>query len=56
MKRIKVTGFMDVEDLNEEHIDLDDDMGISSAGFDHYNDALMRAGLTDIDFELVDED
>ena len=33
-KRIKITGYIDINDLEEEYVDLDDPSGLSPVGFD----------------------
>lgn len=47
MARIKVVGYLDWEDIEEEHKDETDPTGLSEAGFLHYNDSL---GLEDLEF------
>jgi hypothetical protein len=59
MKRIKVTAYMDPDDLNEEYVDLDHDMGLSNDGYEFYAGVTGETPLGplgDIEFELVDED
>ena len=52
MARIKVTGYLNTEDMQADHIDLENKMGVSSDGFDYYCMEMMNAGLDDTDFEL----
>ncbi len=33
-KRIKITGYIDIDDLEEEYVDLDDPTGLSAEGFE----------------------
>lgn len=34
--KIKVTGYMDTDDMPEEYVDLDNETGLSEAGFDRF--------------------
>lgn len=57
MARIKVTGYIDTEDIKTDHpeedfIDLEDGTGLSTDGYMHYENSLP---LDDVAFELVDE-
>lgn len=57
MARIKVTGYIDTDDLPPEHVDLSHEMGLSNKGFEafgvgpsiHGNG--VSAGLDDVEFE-----
>lgn len=35
MARIKITGYVDTDDLNPEDVDLEHEMGLSSEGYDN---------------------
>jgi hypothetical protein len=50
--RIKVTGYLNTEDMEPEHVDESHDMGLSEEGFVYYTTEL---GLDDVEFEAVDE-
>ncbi len=51
-KRIKVTGYLDVEDLNEDMIDLDHKTGLTAEGHDELVGTLL--GLGDVEVTLID--
>lgn len=51
-KRIKVTGYLNPDDMDPDDVDLDHEMGLSSEGFDRYASQLA---LDDITFELEDD-
>jgi len=50
--RIKVTGYLDTDDMAPEDYALDHPMGLSSKGYEKYVDEL---GLDDVTFERVDD-
>jgi hypothetical protein len=50
--RIKVTGYLNTEDMESEHVDESHEMGLSEAGFVYYCNEL---GLEDVEFEAVDD-
>ena len=52
MARIKVTGYIDTEDLELHQIDLSHEMGLSERG---YEEVSMSLPLDDVDFALVKE-
>ncbi|GAA4680626.1 hypothetical protein GCM10023226_17240 [Nocardioides nanhaiensis] len=47
--KINVTGHLDTDDLDAEHVDLDHPMGLSSAGYEYWSRELP---LDDADFTL----
>jgi hypothetical protein len=51
MARIKVTGYVDTDDLNEDMVDLDHPTGLTAEGFDDLNATLL--GLSDVTAEVV---
>lgn len=56
--RIKVTGYIEVDDLREEHVDLTSPDGLSSAGYTEVaHGANWNVGdLVDLDLELELDD
>lgn len=58
-RMIKVTGYIDPEDLSDEERDDDHEMGISNDTYERFvsvgggND--LGQYLTDVEFEVVDE-
>lgn len=52
--RIKVTGYIPVDDLDPEDVDLADKTGMSEAGFDRLHEEL-GSQLEDLDAELVED-
>ena len=46
--RIKVTGYLDTEDMEPEHVDLSHPLGLSEAGYTYY---VTELALDDVDFE-----
>lgn len=46
--RIKVTGYLDTDDMDIEDVDLDHEMGLSSEGFEKWSNTLGM--LDDIEF------
>jgi hypothetical protein len=58
-QRIKVTGYLEIEDLDEDQVDLDDETGLSLEGYQGVLSGgpkgLGLGDLVDIDIELVDE-
>jgi hypothetical protein len=49
--KIKVIGYLDTQDIEEEYVDLNHDMGLSSEGFEHF---VTELGLDDVTFQLMD--
>jgi len=45
MARIKITGFIDTDDLDDEDVDLEDKTGLTSEGFDKINQEFELADL-----------
>lgn len=56
MARIKVTGYLEVEDLDPERVDLDHEMGLSPAGYEQTLADMLHAGMVDAEFELVTDE
>ena len=54
MKCIKVTGWIDPEDVDIKFLDPDDASGLSEEGLLEYEARLSGAGLEDADFTLVE--
>jgi len=54
VKRIKVTGWIDPEDVQTKYLDSYDASGLSDEGFLEYTARLSGAGLEDADFTLVE--
>lgn len=54
MKRIKVTAYINAEEMDPEFVDLDHEMGLSNEGYTRYLNALSGE-MDDIEFELMDE-
>lgn len=57
MARIKITGYLDTEELDAEHVDLDDKTGLSEAGYEAVTTyegqpPYKIADLTDVEVEL----
>jgi hypothetical protein len=50
--RIKVTGYLSTEDLDDEHVDESHSMGLSEAGFNFYATELA---LDDVSFQRMTE-
>jgi len=48
--RIKVTGYLDTDDLEPEHVDESHEMGLSEEGFTYY---VTELGLDDVQFEAA---
>lgn len=53
MRRIKVTGYMPVEDMEESFLDLDHSTGLSEEGFEHCS---VIFNMEDLQFELQDDE
>lgn len=53
MARIKVTGYLDEDDLSPEHLDSEHEMGLSTEGFDFWAGVFLE--LDDISFARVEE-
>ena len=53
MARIKVTGYIDTDELNPEYVDTSHASGLSNTGYDQLCKDMMNAGLDDAEFELV---
>lgn len=52
-ERIRVTGYLNVDDLPAAHIDLNDPTGLSPAGYESVTDPDTRYTLADLeDLEL----
>lgn len=49
MGRLKITGYIDTDDLRPEDVDLEHDTGLSSEGFD-----ILIAGVNDSAIKLSD--
>lgn len=58
MARIKVTGYLDTDEMDEDHVDLNHETGLSEKGTDaassvFYNGVPYKlTDLEDIEFEL----
>lgn len=50
MALIKITGFIETDDLEDSYVDLDHEMGLSNEGFEKLS---IEMGLQDVDFRLV---
>lgn len=50
MARIKVTGYIDTDDLDPSEVDLSHEMGLSSEGYERYSTRPVM--LDDVEFEL----
>lgn len=46
--RVKVTGYLDTNDMEPQHVDESHDMGLSEEGFGFY---VSELGLDDVQFE-----
>lgn len=55
MARIKVTAFVETDDLKFEEVDLGDDSGLTEAAFVKYQSQPYRLPLAEPEFELVAE-
>lgn len=53
MNKIKVTGFLAVNDLEEHQVDLNSPTGLSEGGFEELTESL---GLEEITFDLIEDD
>lgn len=53
MAKIKVTGYLDTEELEPEQVDLDHPYGLSDEGYEEISNSL---GLDDVEFELQPEE
>ena len=53
MARIKVTGYIDTDNLEPDLVDLAHETGLSEDG---YIDVSRRLDLDDVEFELGDDD
>lgn len=55
--RIKVTGYLDSEDLPEEWIDEDSKAGLTEEAYDQAMDILIsgQLGMHDVDIEVDDD-
>jgi hypothetical protein len=58
--RIKVTGYIDTDDIHGEMIDVDNPTGLSDEGFDSFTSGkdgnLAIAELDDLSFELEEDE
>ena len=52
MARIKVTGWIDTTELDEEEVDLGHKYGLSNEGYERLDGELRSLGLDDVDFAL----
>lgn len=57
-QRIKITGFLDLDGTDPDHLDLDHESGLSEEGFieligGESGSALKLTDLTDVDARLV---
>ena len=52
MARIKVTAYIDTDDIDTNHVDLTHEMGLTSAGYEEWANTLSSEGLTDTEFVL----
>jgi hypothetical protein len=52
MSRIKVTGYLDTDDLDDRHVDPSHEMGLSEEGYLEWS---RRLPLDDIDFKIEEE-
>jgi hypothetical protein len=60
MKRIKVTGYLNPNDMDPDHVDLDHSSGLTQEGDEAVTSSFSDQGykisdLEDIETELVDE-
>lgn len=51
MARIKVTGYLDTDDLDPEDVDLDHEMGLSNKGYEEWTQ--FFGTLEDVEFQIV---
>jgi hypothetical protein len=49
--RIKVTGYLDTDDMESDEVDLGHPMGLSNKGYEHYS---MNLGLDDVTFTAIE--
>lgn len=49
MNKIKVTGYLAVDDIDPEHVDLSNSTGLSEAGYEAYSEEIE---LEELHFEL----
>jgi hypothetical protein len=49
MARIRVTGYLETDDVDPEDVDLDHKMGLSASGYEKLSSEL---GLDEVEFEL----
>lgn len=53
MPRIRITAYIDTDDLSEDYLDLDHKMGVTAEYYEMIMDDF--AGYDDVSVELVDE-
>lgn len=53
-QRIKITGYINVVNLEPEHIDSSDSTGLSAEGYDQVINGYGVSDLQDLETELVD--
>lgn len=52
---IKVTGYISVNDLEPEEIDLESPTGLSEEGFENMMNGLSETSVNDVSFELGED-
>lgn len=50
--KIKVTGWMDPDEMDPDDLDLAHLMGLSNAGYESLSSALSALGIMDAEFEV----
>lgn len=56
MALIKVTGYIDTDELSPDDVDLSDEMGLSSKGYEYMASKMAHLGIDDADFKLEEGD
>jgi len=54
-QRIKITGYIYVDDIEPEDLDLSHKMGVSNHGYETGLSRTLIASLEDIEYEVVDD-
>ena len=56
MRVIKITGYIEIDDVEAEHLDLEHETGFSASGYDYYlgpESNIKLADLFDLDSEVI---
>lgn len=56
MARIKVTAYVETDDLDPSEVDLTHEMGLSSEGYERFAVNPQLLPLDDVEFRLEEED